>query len=151
SLHYHFPTKAALGQRLVVRYHKRFRAALDEIDRADGAAARKLQAYCDLYFEVLRRDRLCLCGMLAADFSTLPQPMRKALAAFFDANERWLVGVLEAGRRAGVLRFEGPPEHVARFVIASLEGAMLLARSYGDRKRFRSAAGRLLAGLSATR
>ena len=44
---------------------------------------------------------MCLCGMLAAEYQTLPEPMRDAVIAFFDANEAWVEKVLADGRRAG--------------------------------------------------
>ena len=50
---------------------------------------------------MLRRDRMCLCGMLAADFATLPRPLRSSLQSFFEANERWFAVALEAGCRPG--------------------------------------------------
>jgi hypothetical protein len=54
---------------------------------------------------------------------------------------------LEEGRRISVVRLEGPVVEEARLLVASLEGAMLVARSYGDPKRFGSAAERVLAGV----
>jgi hypothetical protein len=39
--------------------------------------------------------------MLAADYDTLPRPMRDAVIHFFDDNEAWLTGVLEQGREEG--------------------------------------------------
>src|SRR5271167_237958 len=51
SLHYHFPSKADLGEAIIARYAERFADALARID-ADGAAApAKLTAYADLYAE----------------------------------------------------------------------------------------------------
>ena len=44
--------------------------------RASGAPA-KLDAYADLYADVLHGDRMCLCGMLAAEYGTLPKPIRE--------------------------------------------------------------------------
>ena len=41
---------------------------------------------------------MCLCGMLAAEYQTLPKPMRDAVIRFFDENEAWLEKVLEQGR-----------------------------------------------------
>src|ERR1700749_2019497 len=65
SLHYHFPGKAELGEALIARYTDRFSAELDRLD-ADGLApTAKLAAYAALYANVLREDRMCLCGMLA--------------------------------------------------------------------------------------
>lgn len=147
SLHYHYATKAALGAAVVSRYHRTFEAALDAIRAEERDARRRLRRYAELYGAVLRKDRMCLCGMLASEFATLPQPMKDAVRAFFDANERWLADVLAHGRRAGTLRFRGPPAEVARTIVASLEGAVLLARSYGEPERFEAAAERLLAQL----
>jgi TetR/AcrR family transcriptional repressor of nem operon len=45
------------------------------------------------------------------------------------------------------LAFPGPPADEARLLLGALEGAMLVARSYGDVDRFTSAAGRLLSEL----
>jgi TetR/AcrR family transcriptional regulator, transcriptional repressor for nem operon len=88
--------------------------------------------------------------MLAAESGTLPEPMRTGLQHYFDANEHWLARVLGEGREAGELRFEGRPLAVAAMLVGALEGAMMLARSYGDGARFDSAAQRLLADLKAT-
>src|SRR5208282_4584630 len=87
SLHYHFPTKAKLGERLIERYRTSFLAALDRIDASRSSARTKLRAYAGIYMDVLEHDRMCLCGMLAADYATLPKPMRDGVQRFFDANE----------------------------------------------------------------
>lgn len=94
---------------------------------------------------------MCLCGMLAAEYPTLPDAMRDAVIRFFDENEAWVARVLEEGRQQGTLAFTGPARHVARLIVSGLEGAMLIARPYGDLARFQLAAGQLLAGLTAER
>jgi TetR/AcrR family transcriptional repressor of nem operon len=147
SLHYHFATKAELGARLIARYHERFQAALDAIDREGKGAPDKLRRYGQLYADVLRRNRMCLCGMLASDFATLPKPMKEGVRLFFDANEVWLTKVVQEGRRARELRPDGEAQETARMVVSSLEGAMLVARSYGEAQRFESATARLFADL----
>src|SRR4051794_37071836 len=83
SLHYHFPGKAELGEALIRRYAERFAHALGAIDGGGGDARAKLEAYADIYADVLRDQRMCLCGMLAAEYDTLPTPMRDAIIAFF--------------------------------------------------------------------
>jgi TetR/AcrR family transcriptional regulator, transcriptional repressor for nem operon len=147
SLHYHFPTKADLGKHLIERYEQLFLQALAEIDKSCAEADAKLRHYVGLYAKVLRNDRMCLCGMLAAEFATLPKPMRTELKHFFDANERWLAAVLAEGQANKKLRFSGSPQDAARYLVGSLEGAMMLARSYDDPARFDAAAERLLAGI----
>ena len=104
--------------------------------------------YAGLYRDVLQAKRMCLCGMLAAEYGTLPAAMQGAVLRFFDANETWLEQVLEAGRAAGTLEFDGPASDTARLIISALEGAMLVARPYDDVERFQEAASALLAGLA---
>ena len=146
SLHYHFPGKAELGRALIARYATRFNAALAGIDASGADAPTMLSAYARLYADVLRGQRMCLCGMLAAEYQTLPEPMREAVLGFFDENEAWVERVLIQGRDEGTLAFAGEPREAARLIVSALEGAMLVARPYGDVERFEAAADRLLAG-----
>ena len=115
--------------------------------RVDDPSA-KLDAYAGLYHDVLRDQRMCLCGMLAADYQTLPPQMRGAVVRFFDENEDWLVRVLEEGKRNGSMRFAGSAAEAAQMIVGGLEGAMLVARPYGDTDRFRAAAARLVASVT---
>jgi TetR/AcrR family transcriptional repressor of nem operon len=144
SLHYHFAGKGALGQALIDRYAERFMQALDVIDAKQPDPIAKLHAYADLYAGVLNGKRMCLCGMLAAEYQTLPKPMRDAVLRFFDDNEVWLAKVANEGRNAGTLSFAGEPLNAARMLLSGLEGAMLVARPYDDVARFRSAASNLI-------
>jgi TetR/AcrR family transcriptional repressor of nem operon len=148
SLHYHFAGKAELGEALIARYAERFAEALASIDAQVPGAPAKLEAYASLYADVLRGRRMCLCGILAAEYETLPKPIRDAVIAFFDENEDWLERALEQGRSEGVLHFDGSAREAGRIILSGLEGAMLVARPYGDLERFQSAATRLLASLA---
>ena len=148
ALHYHFAGKADLGLALISRYADRFASELAKLDAGHATPAARLAGYTGLYLHVVRRQRMCLCGMLAAEYQTLPDPMREAVTSFFDANESWLEKVLEEGRQDGTLHFPRTPRDTARVVIACLEGAMLVARPYGDPDRFQTMATSLLAGLT---
>jgi TetR/AcrR family transcriptional regulator, transcriptional repressor for nem operon len=68
ALHYHFASKADLGAAVIARYAARFGDALAAVDGSERDAFEKLHAYADLYLEVLRGHRMCLCGMLAAEY-----------------------------------------------------------------------------------
>ena len=149
ALHYHFPGKADLGLALITRYTGRFTAALAGIDRAGLTPPGRLAAYARLYDQVLQQSKMCLCGMLAAEYQTLAAPMREAVTAFFEANENWVEKVLEDGRQDGTLRFSATARETARVVIACLEGAMLVAVPSGDPDRLRGIAASLLACLTA--
>lgn len=148
SLHYHFRGKGELGRALIVRYAERFADALDRIDADIEQPAAKLEAYAQLYADVLRGERMCLCGILAAEYETLPEAMREAVIAFFDDNVAWLTQVLSDGRSDNTFAFEGSAAAEGQTILSGLEGAMLIARPYGDLARFQAAAARLLAHLA---
>jgi TetR/AcrR family transcriptional repressor of nem operon len=82
SLHYHFPSKAELGRALIQRYHRLFGAALEAI-AGRNPPQEKLKQYVGLYDSVLSNERMCLCGMLAAEYATLPPPTRQFLRTAF--------------------------------------------------------------------
>ncbi len=148
SLHYHFPGKAELGQALITRYRERFSAALERIDADLPDARTKLEAYTRLYADVLRGKRMCMCGILAAEYQTLPTPMRDSVIGFFDDNQRWLADLLGQGATDHTLVFTGSPDDVAQSILSTLEGAMLVARPYGDVARFDATASHLLASVT---
>jgi TetR/AcrR family transcriptional regulator, transcriptional repressor for nem operon len=105
-LHYHFAGKAELGEALLDRYTARFAVALEALDTDAPGAPAKLEGYANLYLDVLRDKRMCLCGMLAAEYQPLPRRMRDAVV-----------------------------REIARAIIGGLERAMLVARPYGDHAR----------------
>jgi TetR/AcrR family transcriptional regulator, transcriptional repressor for nem operon len=149
ALHYHFAGKAELGEALIGRYSDRFASALEALDASALSIPARLEGYANLYLDVLQAKRMCLCGMLAAEYQTLPHKMRDAVIRFFDANEAWLQRVVDQGRQDGSLHAVGSSKEIARAIVGGLEGAMLVARPYGDVTRFQAATAHLLAGLLA--
>jgi TetR/AcrR family transcriptional regulator, transcriptional repressor for nem operon len=147
ALHYHFPSKAELGEALIERYADRFTSALAALDATAVDARARLAGYVELYREVLSEERMCLCGMLAAEYRTLPEPLQQRVWAFFDHNTAWLTATLARGGEDGSLRVPGEPRDAAAMVLGSLEGALLIARLDGDVARFTAAAACLLDGL----
>ncbi len=148
SLHYHFQTKTRLGESLVDRYHGNFLQLLADIDKRHEHALDKLRAYAKIYTKVLEAGRLCLCGMLASDYATLPESLQERVRHFFEANELWLKNVLANGREKNEIAFASKPLDAARYVIGTLEGAMLIARTLEDPGRFRSSIAVLLNGFA---
>lgn len=148
SLHYHFRSKGELGHTLISRYSARFATALASIDRDISRPRAKLDAYAEIYTGVLRGDRMCLCGMLAAEYETLPEPMSEAVVIFFQDNETWLGKVISQGQSDGSLSRSLTPGEASQMILSGLEGAMLLGRIYGGVPRFQSSAQRLLDALA---
>src|ERR1700729_4439909 len=53
ALHYHFAGKAELGEALIARYAARFADALASVEARFEDAPSRLDAYADLYLDVL--------------------------------------------------------------------------------------------------
>ncbi len=147
SIHYHFPSKNDLAKALVVRYRSTFACLRSQIDRETDHAITKLERFANLYLEGLQSGCVCVCGMLAEDFTTLPSEVREEVKAFFSDNEAWLTQVLIQGVKTGEIHCQGNVEIEAQLLLTSLQGAQLIARSYDDPTRFQAIAQRLLAGL----
>ncbi|MBS0388958.1 MAG: TetR/AcrR family transcriptional regulator [Proteobacteria bacterium] len=147
SLHHHFRTKAALGAAIMQRYADGTARALADIEADEPEATERLARFSQLYVDVLRRKRLCLGAMLAAEFGTLPGPMQKIVRQFFRTNHDWLQGTISHGRKAGSLAPQGTDAEAARVLLSGLAGAMLVARPQKDLDGFQVTARALLAGL----
>ena len=140
SIHHHFPSKAELVRELMGRYRTRFSALLVEIEAGVPSARRRLERFVDLFLQTFRMgERLCLCGMLATEYATLPRPVRAEVTAFYRDAEAWLTRVFADGKRKGRLRFTGTPKSAARTFFVALEGAIIAARAFKDEQRITSA------------
>ena len=94
SLHHHFPTKADLGLELITRFEENVLEALAEIDKSDADNVTKLREYGATFEVSLLENKMCLCGMLAAEHETLSDEMQTAISVFFERNEAWVAGLV---------------------------------------------------------
>ncbi|MEM7499983.1 MAG: TetR/AcrR family transcriptional regulator [Pseudomonadota bacterium] len=121
SVHHHFPTKGALVARLAERYTERFMTALEAAARTEGS----VPAMRRLFRKSLEDDnRMCLCGMMAAESDTLPPTAAAAARRFFER----LLDALGGGPSSQ----DAATRQRAFHIVATLEGALLLARVLGD-------------------
>lgn len=124
SVHYHFPTKEKLVEEVVKRYSARFLEALGDATD-DRSAVEKLETLVDAFRHAMKKDRMmCLCGALGTEIAHAPEPVVKETRSFFKAIHRWV-------DKTGL---DNPA-----FVVATLEGALLVGRTMSDNKLFESA------------
>lgn len=138
SIHHHFPSKSDLVRTLVARYREEAAAGIAALDRQIPDPAQQLRAYTG-YWEACIADAsapFCLCALLASQIPVLPQDIVIEVRAHFRTLSAWLTSVLERGARQGSLHFTGTAEAEAEGFMASVHGAMLSARAYGDPKIF---------------
>lgn len=133
SVHYHFPTKADIGTAVTLRYTDKFLKALGDPARFIDAPAKGIATFVAAFRHSLVSDRqLCLCAVLGAETGGLPNEVQDATRVFFQRNLEWLIQAL-AHHPAPC---GGTPETHATLILASLEGAMILAMTLGTDEVF---------------
>ncbi|HRK32707.1 MAG TPA: TetR/AcrR family transcriptional regulator [Tepidisphaeraceae bacterium] len=151
SIHYHFPAKADLGKALIIRYRQKMETILLEIDRRESTVAGRFKRFIATLREILKdENRMCLCGILAAEAGTLSPEMKAELRRFFDECEAWLAAQLLVGRQRGELAFAGSPTTAARTMFGAVEGAMIASRAFNDDSRLVESANWMFAQMAAT-
>lgn len=141
SVHYYFRQKEDLGVALVKRYGSRFFESLETKAKRAKSGAGRIRAFCATYRESLvSSEQICLCGILGAEHHGLPPVLNEAVTGFFNSNIEWLVTALPEGLSAPIRRRK------AIHIVATLQGAMVLASSLKDVSLFDSAVHDLLAG-----
>jgi TetR/AcrR family transcriptional repressor of nem operon len=144
SIHHYFPSKEDLAEAIVEVYSAQFFGRLEAIAAKAGTVHERISAYAGIYREALKADQACLCGMLASEVAILPEPVRRGVARFFERNLLWLEATLSEGAgKAAATASRGQ----ARMIISSLQGALFVARSLGNRQMFDDAVGAVLDGL----
>lgn len=133
SIHYHFPTKIDLGVAIATRYTDRFQAKLIQVSDLTSKPLERLKSYVDIFRSSLVCDqKMCLCGQLASESEVLPEQIRHATQQFFHQNLSWLKS--EVFQMAGFTSEQA--SHKAAWLIASLEGALLMSKVLEDNLMF---------------
>ncbi|MUZ65634.1 TetR/AcrR family transcriptional regulator [Agrobacterium vitis] len=138
SIHHHFPSKVDLVRILVARYRSEAEAGLARIERQVSDPLEQLRSYTS-YWEACIADAsapFCVCALLASQLPVLPEEIAVEVRAHFRSLSAWLTAVLERGERQGKLQLTSTPSVEAETFMASVHGAMLSARAYGDPKMF---------------
>lgn len=130
SIHYHFPSKEALGVAVIAWHADKIAGVLLEINNDRSLSIRgKVQKFFDavLMLTFNTENKMCLGGMFASDLQSLPVAIQNQVKKFFSMILDWLEELLIVN---------GLPKEaslsIAKQIIALLEGALLLARLYGD-------------------
>jgi TetR/AcrR family transcriptional repressor of nem operon len=138
SIHHHFPSKVDLVRTLVSRYREEAEAGIANLERHVPDPLDQLRAYTG-YWQACIADAsapFCVCALLAGELPVLPEEVGLEVRAHFRSLSAWLTSVLERGARQGRLRLTSTPRVEAELLMATVHGAMLSARAYGDPKMF---------------
>lgn len=130
SIHYHFPTKAALSTALMDRYHHKLEQALDQIAADNQTAAGRLRALITLYRDALNNGKtLCLCVSLISSRESLTEEVIAKIRAFRAMMVTHIEDIFELAAQDGSISGRANTRSEARATLALLEGAHLSARA----------------------
>ena len=135
AIHYHFPTKEALGIAVVKRYRDRFQLWINNSRIKNLSPEKKLDWFFSIYTD-MRADKgkVCLVGSMEAEFNSIPNGLQSEVEALHKELLAWLQATLKEGRDAGVFQFNGQPADKAALILSSLQGALQMARALGTSK-----------------
>jgi TetR/AcrR family transcriptional repressor of nem operon len=137
NFYYHFRSKEDLGYAILDRIVAGFVERTLEPCFSDPAGAPLSQIRCFLdRLEQSQRDRKCVggcvMGNLACELSDVHEGFRARLATVFTTWQGRFAEALAEAKRRGQLTAACAPDAAARFLVASLEGAILLTKVTKD-------------------
>ncbi|TNE29982.1 MAG: TetR/AcrR family transcriptional regulator [Alphaproteobacteria bacterium] len=133
SIHYHFPTKQDLGLAVLNRYSHNLLDRLAEIRQSTRTGGQALATLIEMYRRgACNGGLLCLCAALSGDAHAIDENMRSALKRINDLVVQSLEDILIIGRKDRSISVGGEPKAEATSILATLQGAQLLARAADD-------------------
>jgi TetR/AcrR family transcriptional regulator, transcriptional repressor for nem operon len=137
NFYYHFKSKEDLGHAILDQIVDGFlqRTLAPCFADPDAPPLGQIRCFLDRVLEAQRQRNCvggCVMGNLASELSDVHEGFRTRLATLFTEWQARLATALESARRRGELAGGSEPETVAGFVVATLEGAILLAKVSKD-------------------
>jgi TetR/AcrR family transcriptional repressor of nem operon len=138
SIHHHFPSKAELVQTVVRLYREEARVGMTTLDQQIPDPLAQLEAYTGYWAACIRdgTSSLCIGAMLAAELPAIPSAVADEVRGHFSDLAAWLASVLAKGASQRIFVLQANPEAEAMAFMATVHGAMLSARAYGDPEVF---------------
>jgi len=137
NFYYHFRSKEDLGYAIIDRLVQGFLERSLEPAFADPGVdpIEQIHAFLDRVVDNQRQRNCvggCPMGNLASELSDVHEGFRQRLAEIFSRWRVMLSMALARGQAQGRLRAELDTNGVAQFLVASLEGAILMAKMTRD-------------------
>ncbi|WP_315831902.1 TetR/AcrR family transcriptional regulator [Bradyrhizobium prioriisuperbiae] len=140
SIHHHFPTKADLVRTLISQYREKATIGFANLERQIPDPVEQLRSYTG-YWSACIRDAsapFCVCALLASELPGLPAEVASEVRTHFQGISTWLTSVFKRGQLEGKFTLKSAPRIEAEIFLATVHGAMLSARAYGDAEIFQA-------------
>jgi TetR/AcrR family transcriptional repressor of nem operon len=130
AIHYHFPSKSALG--ISVIEEELARIAVNRNEWAYLPADEQIKRFMRGFFDKSRQGMICLTGSLTPDYATLTPDMQQKVVEMCETILDWVGRCLEKGREERTLHFHGKAPDRALLLMSSLVSSLLLSRILGS-------------------
>lgn len=153
SIHHHFPKKTDLVITLLQRYRSAAGEGLAALAAQVSEPQKCLDAYLGWWAQCIADGTMpiCICALLAAETPALPEEVAMEVRLHFAGLAQWLEGVMVVGVAARVFDLRSTPAQEAQAFMATVHGAMLSARTYGDAGLFQNIVGQAMERLQASK
>jgi TetR/AcrR family transcriptional repressor of nem operon len=127
-----FASKQVFGLEVIELYTRYTnKLVADTLENEDLAPLARLRAYIAGHISMMKRDGNrsgCLYGNMCAESATAGEEIRKVISVRLAEREEAVANCLNAAVDAGELAKSFDVESTATFVIAALQGALLISR-----------------------
>jgi TetR/AcrR family transcriptional repressor of nem operon len=137
NFYYYFKSKEDLGYAIIDRITQGFveRSLEPAFADTDADPVTQIYAFLDRVLEAQRLRKCvggCVMGNLASELSDVHEGFRHRLAGIFDLWRVHLAEAVNRGQARGRLRADVDASRVAQFLVAGLEGSILLSKVTKD-------------------
>ena len=137
NFYYYFKSKEDLGYAIIDRITQGFveRSLGPAFADASADPVEQIHGFLDRVLDAQRQRKCvggCVMGNLAAELSDVHEGFRQRLAGIFDVWRTRLAETVTRGQARGRLRADMDASRVAQFLVAGLEGSMLLSKVTRD-------------------
>lgn len=130
----HFSSKEAFGLEVIDAYYAMTSASVRATLRNDALPPlARLREWITNQLTFLERDQMrkgCLYGNMSAEASEHSEPIRARIAGIFAENEASVAYCLRAAVAAKELPADTDVDEIAGFIVSSLQGAILVSKSF---------------------
>jgi TetR/AcrR family transcriptional repressor of nem operon len=137
NFYYYFKSKEDLGYAIIDRITQAFveRSLGPAFADAEADPVAQIHVFLDRVLDAQRLRKCiggCVMGNLASELSDVHEGFRQRLAGIFDLWRVQLAEVVSRGQARGRLRADMDASRVAQFLVAGLEGSILLSKVTKD-------------------
>jgi len=137
NFYYYFKSKEDLGYAIIDRITQAFveRSLGPAFADTDADPVTQIHGFLDRVLEAQRLRKCvggCVMGNLASELSDVHEGFRQRLAGIFDLWRVHLAEAVSRGQARGRLRADVDASRVAQFLVAGLEGSILLSKVTKD-------------------